>query len=58
LDPYLTRYTKASLKLKPKSRFQDGSSREEAESVPLKVKYWRDAGDTPYRKTHQEEAKL
>jgi hypothetical protein len=27
-------------------------------SVPPKVKSWRDAGDTPYRKKHQEEAKL
>jgi hypothetical protein len=26
-------------------------------SVLLKVKSWRDAGDTPYRKKHQEEAK-
>jgi septal ring factor EnvC (AmiA/AmiB activator) len=32
-------------------RFQDGGYREEAESVPPKVKSWRDAGDTPYRKT-------
>jgi hypothetical protein len=31
--------------------FQDGGYREEAESVPPKVKSWRDAGDTPYRKT-------
>jgi hypothetical protein len=41
-----------------KERFQDGGKREEAESVPPKVKSWRDAGDTPYRKNHQEEAKL
>jgi hypothetical protein len=39
-------------------RFQDGSWREEAESVPPKVKSWRDAGYTPYRQNHQEEAKL
>jgi hypothetical protein len=32
--------------------------REEAESVPPKVKSWRDAGDTPYRKNHWAEAKL
>jgi hypothetical protein len=38
--------------------FQDGSYRKEAESVPPKVKSWRDAGDTPYRKNHTEEAKL
>jgi hypothetical protein len=30
---------------------------EEAESVSPKVKSWRDAGDTPYRK-NREEAKL
>jgi hypothetical protein len=30
----------------------------EAESVLPKVKSWRDAGDIPYRKNHQEEAKL
>jgi hypothetical protein len=30
---------------------------EEAESVLPKIKSWRDAGDTPYRKNHQEEAK-
>jgi hypothetical protein len=39
-------------------RFQDGSLREEAESVFLKVKSWRDAIDTPYRKNYREEAKL
>jgi hypothetical protein len=38
-------------------RFQDGDYREEAESMLPKVKSWRDAGDTPYRKNHQEEAK-
>jgi hypothetical protein len=38
--------------------FQDGSKREETESVPPKVKSWRDAGDTHYRKNHREEAKL
>jgi hypothetical protein len=27
-------------------------------SVLPKVKPWRDDGDTPYRKNHQEEAKL
>jgi hypothetical protein len=32
--------------------FQDGSFREEAESMPPKVKSWRDAGDTPNRKNH------
>jgi hypothetical protein len=39
-------------------RFQDGDWREEAESVLPKIKSWRDARDTPYRKNHQEEAKL
>jgi hypothetical protein len=33
-------------------RLQDGSEREEAESMPSKVKSWRDAEDTPYRKNH------
>jgi hypothetical protein len=28
-----------------------------AKGMPPKVKSWRDAGDTPYRKNHQEEAK-
>jgi hypothetical protein len=37
--------------------FQDGGEREEAESMPPKVKSWRDAGDTPYRKNQEEEAK-
>jgi hypothetical protein len=32
--------------------------RKEAESMLPKVKSWRDTGDTPYRKYHQEEAKL
>jgi hypothetical protein len=32
--------------------------REEAESMLPKIKSWRDAGDTSYRKNHQEEAKL
>jgi hypothetical protein len=32
----------------------EGGSRKRAS----KVKSWRDAGDTPYRKNHQEEAKL
>jgi hypothetical protein len=31
---------------------------EEAESMLPKVNSWRDAGDTPGRKNHQEEAKL
>jgi hypothetical protein len=39
-------------------RFQDGNLREEAESMLPKLKSWRDAGDAPYRKNHQEEAKL
>jgi hypothetical protein len=39
-------------------RFQNGSYREEAERVPPKVKSWRDTGDTPCRKNHQETAKL
>jgi hypothetical protein len=39
-------------------RFQDGSQREEAESMPPIVKSWRDAGNTPYRQNHREEAKL
>jgi hypothetical protein len=39
-------------------RLQDGGKGEEAESMPPKVKSWRDAGDTPYRKNHREEAKL
>jgi hypothetical protein len=34
-------------------RFQDGGWKEEAESMPPKVKFWRDDGDTPYRKNHQ-----
>jgi hypothetical protein len=34
------------------------SKKEEAESVLPEVKSWRDAGDTPYRKNHQEEANL
>jgi hypothetical protein len=38
--------------------FQDGNKREEAECVLSKVKSWRDVGDTPYRKNHQEQAKL
>jgi hypothetical protein len=38
--------------------FQDGDKREEAESVLPKIKSWRDVGNTPYRKNHQEEAKL
>jgi hypothetical protein len=38
--------------------FQDGDKREEAESMLPKVKFWRDTGDTPGRKNHQEEAKL
>jgi hypothetical protein len=33
-------------------------SREEAESVLPKVKSWRDSGDTPGMKNHQEEPKL
>jgi hypothetical protein len=37
---------------------QDGSLREESESMLPKVNSWRDAGDTPGRKNHQEEAKL
>jgi hypothetical protein len=40
-------------KQKQRIRFQDGRKREEAESVSPKVKSWRDAGDTPYRKKHQ-----
>jgi hypothetical protein len=32
--------------------FQDGCYREEAESMPPKVKSWRDAGDTPCRQGH------
>jgi hypothetical protein len=35
-----------------------GGWREEAESMLPKVKSWRDAGDTHYRKNHREEAKL
>jgi hypothetical protein len=30
----------------------------EAESMPPKVNSWRDTGNTPGRKNHQEEAKL
>jgi hypothetical protein len=41
-----------------KGRFQDGDYREEAENVLPKVNSWRDTGDTPGRKNHQEEAKL
>jgi hypothetical protein len=32
--------------------FQNGGYRKEAESVRPKVKSWRDAGDTPYKKNH------
>jgi hypothetical protein len=39
------------------SKMAAGRWREEAESLPPKVKSWRDTGDTPYRKNHQEEAK-
>jgi hypothetical protein len=39
-------------------RFQDGSYREEAESVCPIVKSGRDSGDTPWRQNHWEEAKL
>jgi hypothetical protein len=39
-------------------RFLDGGYREEAESELPIVKSWRDAGDTPCRQNHQEEAKL
>jgi hypothetical protein len=42
----------SALKRKVWIRFQDGSKKEEAESVPPKVKSWRDAGDTPYRQNH------
>jgi hypothetical protein len=38
--------------------FQDGGYREEAESVPPTVKFWRNTGDTPCRQGHREEAKL
>jgi hypothetical protein len=38
--------------------FQDGGYREEAESVSPIVKSWRDAGDTPCKQNHREEAKL
>jgi hypothetical protein len=38
--------------------FQDDSNREEAESMPLIVKSWRDTGDTPCRQNHREDAKL
>jgi hypothetical protein len=38
--------------------FQDGDYWEEAESMLPKVNSWRDAGNTPGRKNHQEEAKL
>jgi hypothetical protein len=41
-----------------KGGFQDGNYREGAECTLLKIKSWRDAGDTPYRKNHQEEAKF
>jgi hypothetical protein len=41
-----------SLKSTRRKRFQDGSEREEAESMPPEVKSWRDPGDTPYRKNH------
>jgi hypothetical protein len=37
---------------------EDDDWREEAESLLLKVKSWRDTRDTPGRKNHQEEAKL
>jgi hypothetical protein len=38
--------------------FQDGGKREETESMPPIVKSWTDAGDTPCRQNHREEAKL
>jgi hypothetical protein len=38
--------------------FQDGSLREEAESMFPKVKSWRDTGDTPCSQGHREERKL
>jgi hypothetical protein len=47
-----------TLKKKIMVGFQGGSEREEAESVPPIVKSWRDAGDTPCRQNHREEAKL
>jgi hypothetical protein len=34
------------------------ATREKAESMLPKVNSWRDAGDIPGRKNHQEEAKL
>jgi hypothetical protein len=37
---------------------QEELEREEAESMPPKVKSWRNTGDTPCRQGHQEEAKL
>jgi hypothetical protein len=37
---------------------EDGNYREEAESMLPKVKSWRDAGDMPCKKNHQEKAKL
>jgi hypothetical protein len=43
---------------KKRSKFQDGGEREEAESMTPIVKSWKDAGDTPCRQNHREEAKL
>jgi hypothetical protein len=39
-------------------RFQDGDEREEAESMLPEVNSWRDTGDSPVRKKHEEEVKL
>jgi hypothetical protein len=38
--------------MKKAGRIPRWQLREEAESMPPKVKSWRDAGNTPYRKNH------
>jgi hypothetical protein len=37
---------------------EKGNSKMAARGRKQKVKSWRDTGDSPYRKNHQEEAKL
>jgi hypothetical protein len=44
--------------LKKQARDSKMVAKGRKKKVPPKVKSWRDAGDTPYRKNHREEAKL
>jgi hypothetical protein len=44
--------------LKTKTKIPRWQQKEEAENMLPKVNSWRDAGDTPGRKNHQEQAKL